>query len=185
MTAAQGFLHASLTAHGDLARAITSLNEFIQPRCPPDTFVTLWTGIFDPRRMSLDYVDAGHGYAMLLKADASIQMLDENGGIPIGVDPTFTFQTATAAAPPRGRVLVFSDGLVEQTANGVSPDSPRREFGKVGVYAAIDGCDGDNLLEHLFQELGTFAGGTGYTDDVTGVLVQWDDKPGLPENSPH
>ena len=172
MTAAQGFLHASLTAHGDLARAITSLNEFIQPRCPSDTFVTLWTGIFDPRRMSVDYVDAGHGYAMLLRADKSIEALTENGGLPIGIDLRFPYQTATAQLGPGERVLVISDGIIEQFNAEALPDGQRRQFGQDGVRAVIAGAQGDDLLKQLFQTLNAFADGKGYSDDVTAILVE-------------
>jgi hypothetical protein len=173
MTAAQGFLHASLTAHGDLARAVNSLNAFIQPRCPSGTFVTLWTGIFDPRRMSVDYVDAGHGYAMLLKADKSVQTLDENGGIPIGIDLNFQHQTAAAQLSPGERVLVISDGIIEQFSPEALPDGRRRQFGRDGVLAVVAEAGGDDLLKQLFQALDRFAGGKGYSDDVTGILVQW------------
>jgi phosphoserine phosphatase RsbU/P len=177
MTAAQGFLHASLAAHGDLGRAIKSLNAFIQPRCPPESFVTLWTGIFDPKRMALDYIDAGHGYALLLKADQTVQALAENGGVPIGIDADFAYQTATVQLAPGERVLVISDGIIEQFGAESSPDGQRRQFDMDGVRAVIAAAKGDDLLAQLFQALDRFAGGKGYSDDVTGVLVQWPGQP--------
>jgi phosphoserine phosphatase RsbU/P len=173
MTAAQGFLHASLAAHGDLVRAIASLNAFIQPRCPQDKFVTLWTGIFDPRQMSLTYVDAGHGLAMLSKADKSFQTLDENGGLPIGIELNFPYQSATAQLSPGEQVLVISDGIIEQFNAEALPDGQRRQFGQDGVRAAVKDAQGDDLLKYLFQALEGFAGGKGYSDDVTGILVRW------------
>jgi len=173
MTAAQGFLHAALAAHGDLARAVNSLNAFIQPRCPSDTFVTLWTGVFDPQRISLDFVDAGHGYASLLKADKSVQTLDENGGIPIGIDPAFLYETGTAQLSVGEQVLVISDGMIEQFGAELLPDGRRQQFGKDGVRAAVAAAQGDDLLKELFQTLDRFAGGKGYSDDVTAVLVEW------------
>jgi serine phosphatase RsbU (regulator of sigma subunit) len=173
MTAAQGFLHASLIAHGDLSRAVNSLNAFVQPRCPSNTFVTLWTGIFDPGRMSLNYIDAGHGYASLIKTDKSIQTLDEHGGLPIGIELDFQYQTGTAQLSPGERVLVISDGIIEQFSAETLPDGQRRQFGQDGVRAAIAAAQGDDLLKQLFGALDHFAGGKGYSDDVTGVLVQW------------
>jgi serine phosphatase RsbU (regulator of sigma subunit) len=173
MTAAQGFLHASLEAHGDLTRAVNSLNTFIQPRCPSNTFVTLWTGIFDPRRMSLEYIDADHGYALLIKPDKGAQTLAENGGLPIGIDVGDPYQTATAQLSPGERVLVISDGITEQFGAEVSRDGQRREFGQEGVRAAIAAAPEDDLLKHLFEALEKFAGGKGYSDDVTAILVHW------------
>ena len=170
MTAAQSFLHASLADHSDLAGAVASLNAFIQPRCPQDKFLTLWAGIFDPLRMSLDYVDAGHGLAALLKADKSLQWLDENGGLPIGVDLSLPYQTATVQLSPGERVLVISDGVIEQFN---ADDGQRRQFGKDGVRGVVEAGQGNDLLKHLFETLNGFAGGNRYSDDVTGILVQW------------
>ena len=175
MTAAQGFLHASLAAHGDLGRAVNSLNEFIQPRCPSETFVTLWAGIFDPQQMRLTYVDAGQGYAMLLHADKSVRTLDENGGLPIGVDLNFRYQTAALQLSPGERVLVISDGIIEQFSAEALRDGQRRQFGHDGVRGVVAAAGGDDLLNQLFQALDQFAGGKGYADDVTGILVRWPD----------
>ena len=105
--------------------------------------------------------------------DKSIQMLNESAGLPIAIDLDFQYQTATVQLALGERVLIFSDGIVEQLNDEVQPDGQRREFGKNGVREAVEGGQGDDLLKQLFQTLNAFAGGQGYTDDVTGVLVQW------------
>ena len=71
------------------------------PAAPQEKFVTLWTGIFDPRQMSLTYIDAGHGLAFLIRADKTIHMLDQDGGPPIGIDAGSTYhQIASAQLSP-------------------------------------------------------------------------------------
>jgi phosphoserine phosphatase RsbU/P len=173
MTAAQGFLHASMADHADLARAVGNLNSFLRPRCPDDKFITLWSGLFDPKQMTLRYVDAGHGYAMLIKADGSLQKLDENGGPPIGVAGNYQYEEAIVRLPAGGRLLVISDGLVEQPAAEVPQDGVRRQFGVDGVGAAIRAAGHDNLLDQIFGAVRDFAGDANLADDATGILVQW------------
>jgi serine phosphatase RsbU (regulator of sigma subunit) len=173
MTAAQGFIHASLIAHGELARAVTALNVFLEPRCSGDKFITLWTGIFDPQQMSLEYVDAGHGYALLVKAaDKRVQSLDEHAGVPVGAASDFQYETATAQLAPGDRALLFTDGIVEQVSEEAMRAGERQQFGIDGVARIIEENSGEDLLTRLFQALHAFAGGKGFTDDVTGVLVQ-------------
>ena len=172
MTAAQGFLHASLLAHGDLARSVTALNSFLHSRCSGETFITLWTGIFDPQRQSLDYVDAGHGYAMLIKHNQEIQYLDEKGGVPLCADSGYRYETATAALASGDRALIFSDGIVEQLCNEPQPDGQREQFGKERIHQAVRECEESDLLARLFGALSSFAGDKPFTDDVTGVLVR-------------
>jgi phosphoserine phosphatase RsbU/P len=174
MTAAQGFLHASLAGHGDLASAMANLNAFVRPRCPNDKFITLWTGLFDPRQMTLHYIDAGHGYAVLLKDNGSFQKLEENGGLPIGVDLDFVYRPATVSLQPGERVLVISDGIIEQCSGDSSILPERGQFGLHGVMAAIQRSGGGDLIDQIFTALCEFAGGTHLSDDATGILVKWD-----------
>ena len=136
--------------------------------------MTLWVGIFDPRRMSLDYIDAGHGYAMLLKTNKSIQELDEKGGVPIGVDINAHYESASVIISSEDQVIVFSDGIVEQTNDEVLPDGQPQQFGKQGVCKVIETYGGNDLLQEIFAALKAFAGGKRFTDDITGVLVQCD-----------
>jgi len=175
MSAAQGFLHASLADQGDLGRAMARLNAFVRPRCPADKFITLWTGIFDPRQMTLHYVDAGHGYAMLLPRESGFQKLEENGGLPIGVDPDAVYQPATISLEAGQRVLVISDGIVEQLGGETSILAGRGQFGLQGVMAAIEQAGGDDPIERVFTALTEFAGGSHLSDDATGILVKWDE----------
>src|SRR5690606_25746527 len=72
MTTTQGFLHAALQQHGDPHRAVVDLCRFVHPRRPESRFVTLWVGVFDAKARTLRYVDAGHGHAMMARADGSI-----------------------------------------------------------------------------------------------------------------
>jgi serine phosphatase RsbU (regulator of sigma subunit) len=123
--------------------------------------------------MCLEYIDAGHGYALLIKPDKSVQILAENGGLPIGIELGNPYQTATVQLLPAECVLVISDGIIEQFNAETLPDGQRRQFGQDGVRAVIAAAHGDDLLKQLFQALNAFADGKGYSDDVTGILVQW------------
>ena len=173
MTAAQGYLHASLSHQHDFSQAIASLNAFIHSRCSQEKFVTLWTGIFDPRQMSLTYIDAGHGLAFLIRADKTIHMLDQDGGPPIGIDAGSTYQIASAQLSPGDQVLVISDGIIEQFGAESVTDGQLRQFGRDGIQSAIQSHhDGDDLLKSLFHALESFAGSKNYSDDVTTILLQ-------------
>ena len=173
MTAAQGFLHAALGESGDLTRAVAGLNAFVQPRRPWDKFITLWIGLFDTEAMKLQYVDAGHGFGLLLKNDGPPQKLDENGGPPIGIDADFDYRPATISLAAGERVLVVSDGIVEQTSPETPSELPPRQFGLDGVVTAIQTAGTGDLVGQIFRDLEAFARGAAQSDDATAVLVQW------------
>lgn len=174
MTATQGFLHAALSQHGDVARAVNDLNAFVHPRRPETTFVTLWVGLFDPGKMTVTYVDAGHGYALLAHHDRTFHMLSEGDGLPIGIMPDSKYAVAEKSLPTHGRALVISDGLVEQPQMDHSAEQAREQFQIQRVQSAIAAtpADGD-AVANLFEAVCKFAGTQNLSDDATAVLVKW------------
>jgi serine phosphatase RsbU (regulator of sigma subunit) len=174
MTASQGFLHAALSDHGDPARAVRDLNTYIHPRRPEGKFITLWVGVFDPKQMTLNYVDAGHGYALLIKHDDTAEPLSAGEGLPIGIMPDSAYTPSTVSLPRGGRVLVISDGLVEQTQAEPSTDGKRQQFEVTGVQAAMTGAPhGQEAIARLFEAVFKFAGTQSLSDDATAVMVHW------------
>src|SRR4029078_7073781 len=113
MTATQGFLHAALKSSGDPALAVRAVNEFVNPRRPEGKFVTLWVAVFDVQKMMLQYVDAGHGYALLHRADGSFERLSGGGGIPIGVEDSYDYKSELVRIGAGDRAMIVSDGIIE------------------------------------------------------------------------
>jgi serine phosphatase RsbU (regulator of sigma subunit) len=173
MAVAQGFLHAALSAHGDIARAATELNRFVAARSHLAQYITLWIGILDPAQMTLTYIDAGHGRAYLIQPGGPWQTLDQNSALVIGVDPDSIYQPAILPLAPGRRLLVISDGFIEQPCQNYTPDNAEARFGFDGVRAAVGDAPGGNVLDRLFDAVHHFAGGTKLVDDVTALLAHW------------
>jgi serine phosphatase RsbU (regulator of sigma subunit) len=182
MTATQGYLHAALREHADPARAVAAANRFICPRRPTGKFVTAWVGLFDVNAKTLTYTDAGHSYAVLADADGSITPLDAGGGLPIGVDEAADYATETVALPPGGRVMVVSDGIVEQFSAGTesSPGAAfggePEQFGLEGLHRSLAAARREGAADAVagvFADVIAHAGGPNLADDATAVLVTW------------
>lgn len=177
MTATQGFLHAALTQHGDPGSAVTALNDFINPRRPENKFVTVWVGIFDGVAQTLQYVDAGHSYALLQTADGELIQLDSGGGLPVGVMQDSQYTTETVQLAPGGRVMVVSDGIIEQFGMVARDDGTvvKDQFELDGVKRSLITSDGDAIAS-LFAAVIQHAGTSNLSDDATAVMVKWCDN---------
>ncbi len=166
MTAAQGYLHSELTQHGELANAVTALNRFVMPRRPEDRFLTMWVGVFDLNRRTIEYVDAGHGYALRKRGPEMLQ-LDQGVGMPIGVaDEQYT--AITIDLQEGDEVVIVSDGFVEQP----SPADSREEFGMTGVRNALLQVADADPVAVLFDALVAHANSTRLADDATAVVIR-------------
>lgn len=169
MTAGQAFLHASLMRHGEPDAAVADLNRYLHPRLRQGRFVTLWVGVLQPASGALRYVDAGHGYAAMLAADA-VSPLREGGALPVGVDPDAAYHAAETSAGAAAALLVVSDGVVEQPGCGVE----RERFGfDRAVESVIEAKSPSLGVEALFSALERYAGGPALADDATCVFVRW------------
>jgi serine phosphatase RsbU (regulator of sigma subunit) len=139
--------------------------------------LTLWAGVFDPKEMSVRYVDAGHGYAQLAKADGEFEPLHHGEGIPVGIMPDSVYEPATAKLSAGQRVLIISDGIVEQFEPGtIGAGASRKQFEISGVQSALAASRGETseqAVGRIFQALYQFAGTENLSDDATAVLVTW------------
>lgn len=77
-----------------------------------DRFVTLFLGHLDTASRCLTYVDAGHGLAMLRRADGSTETLAPRG-LPLGVLPDEVYQEGLIAFAPGDALVLYSDGLID------------------------------------------------------------------------
>ena len=75
-------------------------------------YVTVFHCTFDPRTGSLQYVDAGHGHARLLRGDTGQELLPARSA-PIGMFPDTKFAVGSVDLSPGDSLVVFSDGLLD------------------------------------------------------------------------
>ena len=75
-------------------------------------YVTVFHYAFDPVTGDLEYVDAGHGHARLLRGATGQELLGRRSA-PIGIFPDTDFLGGKASLQPGDSLVVFSDGLLD------------------------------------------------------------------------
>jgi serine phosphatase RsbU (regulator of sigma subunit) len=172
MTASAGYLHAMLQQIADPAMVVQRLNQFIGPRRPIEKFVTLWVGVLDLAAGTLQYVDAGHTYALLIDpASGALRQLSGDQ-LCLGVEDHYEYKSLTVPLPAAGRLLLFSDGIVEQF--DFPAEAEQKQFGLGGIEGVIRATPGDvDVVGALFAAVAKHAQRETLTDDATAVLVKW------------
>ncbi|MBL8763746.1 MAG: SpoIIE family protein phosphatase [Phycisphaerae bacterium] len=162
MAMAQSHLHSGLMRDPDPGRAVSDLNRYMAARETEGRFATLWVGVWDPARRSISYVDAGHGHWLVRRAGGLTTKPDSPHGIPVGIDSAQLFPTGELALAPGDRLVLYSDGLVEQR-------SPSGEmFGAARVADVVAaGATADDDAASLADAVAHFSGGGSLNDDTT------------------
>ncbi|MGN6751790.1 MAG: PP2C family protein-serine/threonine phosphatase [Intrasporangium sp.] len=147
----------------DLARAVTrSAASLEDDLAETSTFVTAFCARLDPGSGRLDYVDAGHGLAVILDSDGAYRRLS-GGGLPLGAVPGETWRADSTTLDRGEWLVVVSDGWAELF------DTPRQ--GLEAVRAVAVGCsDAPGLVERMAR----VADERVPTDDVTIVVLHRD-----------
>ena len=125
-------------------------------------FVSLWVGVFDEADRSLRYVDAGHGHWFITYRGKGPVHADRPGGLLVGIDMDYAYDSATLDLGDVDRIVLYSDGVIEQ----VDQEGEPFEIDRVREVLATTASPKQDV-EVLFEKLTEFAGKSLLDDDTT------------------
>lgn len=160
-------MEVALENHNDAAAACNEVNRRICARIDEGRFVSLWVGIFDAAKGEVQFVDAGHGHWLVRRGGGGAERFHCEGGMPFGIDDAVPYINETLTIAPGDRLLVFSDGVVEQPA----PDGVL--FGLERTVDTIsDEPTPDAEVAALMRAVIDFANTDALADDVTIASIE-------------
>lgn len=161
----------------ELAACLERTNRLIIEQIEPGRFVTLFYGEADPAIGTLHYVSAGHNPALMV-GSGGIAWLRE-GGVPLGILPQATYQTARCDLAAGDMVIAYSDGVTEAerpaAAGSSGTEAPAEMFGEerlAAVALALCGRPAREVVDGVLQAVREFAGEAEQADDITIVVVR-------------
>jgi phosphoserine phosphatase RsbU/P len=123
-------------------------------------YVTVFHCTYDPASGELEYVDAGHGHARLLRGATGQELLAERSA-PIGMFADAAFVAGRVTLEPGDSLVVFSDGLLE-----LRPDLAIKDVQL--PHEARRAATAQEMVDFLAQG----AGGKHLFDDVTVLALK-------------
>jgi serine phosphatase RsbU (regulator of sigma subunit) len=169
MATFQASLKTLSTAQVALPELVANMNKYACSNSQGGLrFTTAFFAEYDAARRSFVYINAGHNAPILRRNNGSIERLDI-GGLPLGILPEATYQSASAVIAPGDWLIIFTDGLVE------AENARQEEYGETRLLSAIGGAAATTpgeMLQRLMAELDLFVGNTPQHDDVTCMLVK-------------
>lgn len=152
----------------DAAEATVRINALVHANTAIDKFITFFWGVLDTDAHSFTYVNAGHNPPCLVRADGSIDLLEE-GGLILGVmsDPP-PYSSGTVTLAPGDTLVMFTDGVNEALSVGME------EFGDARLQQLLArhaGDDAARVMDAVRDAVHDFTLGAPQSDDITLLVV--------------
>lgn len=140
-----------------VTRAAISLEEDLEDT---ESFVTAFAARIDVRSGVMDYVDAGHGLAVVFENGGGFRRL-LTGGLPMGTMPGDTWRSERTVLEPGETLFMVSDGMLDYF-----PDP----------WEAVDTAQLANATTEdawaFLEEVRAVASSQRHQDDVTALVVR-------------
>ena len=171
MTTARAFLRMRASQPGSIAEIVDAMNRHLaQDVLETGNFMTLFYLTIDHAEDRMEWIRAGHDPAIIY--DPATDRFDElkGPGIALGVDAQQQYHASFKDGLQHGQVIAIgTDGIWE------ARNQKGELFGKDRFLNLIRGNtagSANDILDAVFQELGTFTQGTRTEDDITLVIVK-------------
>jgi serine phosphatase RsbU (regulator of sigma subunit) len=169
MSTTRGMLRTAVQSVEPPGQVLGRINEGLVSDIPPNTFVTCFYAILDPKSGRLVYANAGHNLPCRRRHDGQADELRARG-MPLELMPGTGYEEKEVVLESGDSMLFYSDGLVEA-------HNPQRErFGFPHLRRLVSEHDAEegSLVEFLMNELRSFTeqGWEQEEDDITLVTLE-------------
>lgn len=163
-------------SYQDPAAFVREVNQRLceQATLGDEGFITLFYGVLDGRTHELRWSAAGHPLPLMQELDTgNIPAIGdgEDSDLPLGVLPDAEYRSFKIAVPPRNRLVLYTDGLLD----ALSSETRVQAYGLEGVTATLRRTANRPLPEALgalFDESHAYTQGVGRHDDTSVMLLE-------------
>jgi sigma-B regulation protein RsbU (phosphoserine phosphatase) len=162
-----GFVAMQRRMNADPEAIATGVNNELCALSLPAPLVSLFLARLDPASGAIEYCNAGHPPALLLRAEGQLESLSIGGPL-LGAIPGASFEAGRVDLFPGDMLLAYSDGIIEARNSG------DEDFGRARLEAQLRCAsvgDADHVLFSILGAVRDFAAQE-LADDTSVVIIR-------------
>lgn len=164
---------------GSPAAVMQSLNASLHQARLDGHYLTCILGVLDTRSGQVRLVRAGHTLPVVVHPDGAVQVIDEEGGLPVGLFEDVAYHDIELTLQPGSRLCIYSDGVTE------CEDAAGRQYGleRLAAFLRHTVALAAHDLPRTFEaEIRRWAGGatTDFQDDISMLVIEHVGRAGNP-----
>ncbi|TCO73450.1 sigma-B regulation protein RsbU (phosphoserine phosphatase) [Rhodovulum euryhalinum] len=148
---------------------VEHLNRLFLEELETEHYFTILLALVSLDTGEMRFVQAGHPYPAIQRADGTIEFLGA-GGLPVGLIPGAGFEAGVAHLAPGDRVFLASDGITE------CPSPTDEQLGEEGLCRLLKTnahVRGEAFFAAIMEDLVAYAGTADMPDDISAVLFEF------------
>ncbi len=168
MAALSADVRYCLASEPDAAQAVSRINESFCRSGWDDRFATLMVLVLDPLRHRLTIVNAGHLPVALRGGNGAVRMIGlEEGGLPLGIDADYRYDSITIDVAPSEMLALYTDGISEAL------DHAQRPYGLSRLERVMSGpvANAEDMGRRILADVNRYAAGQARSDDICVVCL--------------
>lgn len=152
----------------DTAKICAKVSKQLYARTPPEKYATVFLASLEHETGRLQYTNAGHNPALLIRAGGKIELL-EACGTPLGLLPVSVFEAREVELEPGDSLVIYTDGITE-AENPAAAEYGLERLSEVSSKHHGDSLD--DLARAVEEDLEAFTEGHPVHDDRTLVMAR-------------
>ncbi|MGH8634429.1 MAG: PP2C family protein-serine/threonine phosphatase, partial [Burkholderiales bacterium] len=132
-------------------------------------FVTVFFGILDPATALVSFCNAGHNPPYIVSRANGVTALDGPRSKPLGIRPTFFYETGTRKLDPGDCLFLFTDGITE------AMDAAGEWFSQERLQETLGSLGGEPasaVVGKVIAKVREFAATAPQADDIAAMAIR-------------
>ncbi|TVQ07985.1 MAG: response regulator [Balneolaceae bacterium] len=171
MAICRTMLRAVASQVADPGECLRRVNKMLIPDSDITTFVTVFYGVLNIRTGSVKYCNGGHDLPLVLRADGSVETLEDTQGLLLGKFEPIDFETERVNLNKGDILVLTTDGVAE--AMNKEQDFYTTEKLEETLKEIGGGKKPKEVTEDIIASVKGFVNGYEQSDDITMLLVQY------------
>jgi phosphoserine phosphatase RsbU/P len=135
-------------------------------------FLTLFLGVLNIRKGELNYCNAAHTTALILKTNGTVVELNKFHGLPLGLYPEREYHESQIKLDKGDSVILYTDGVTE-LENGNKVQFGINRLKVLLPEISIAGTNTKSMVLHIEKELEKYRGETPQNDDICIFIIKY------------
>jgi len=156
--------------HARPDKALADLNKELCRDNESVMFVTVFYGILHFLTGELEYSNGGHNLPFFLSHNGKTQLLENTGGMALGVMEEVTFKTKTITLQAGEGLFLYTDGVTE------AMDRAGNLFTEPRLQDCLRGVNGGSpteVIRNALEAVKQFTAGAEQSDDITTLAIRY------------